>query len=109
MSTKETVPQEGEFKMKKKPGRPKKLTNKKEPVKLDLTKKEEDAVQESSTTKVDVRELPSNGQEMGKGNTESKVTEEVKEEKKVEEVVKPKEEEKPPVGPNASGSISFCL
>jgi hypothetical protein len=97
MSTKETVPQEGEFKMKKKPGRPKKLTNKKEPVKLDLTKKEEDAVQESSTTKVDVRELPSNGQEVGEGNTESKVTEEVKEEKKVEEAVKPKEEEKPPL------------
>jgi len=97
MSTKETVPQEGEFKMKKKPGRPKKLTNKKEPVKLDLTKKEEDAVQESSTTKVDVRELPSNGQEVGEGNTESKTTEEVKEEKKVEEVVKPKEEEKPPL------------
>ena len=97
MSTKETVPQEGEFKMKKKPGRPKKLTNKKEPVKLDLTKKEEDAVQEPSTTKVDVRELPSNGQEVGEGNTESKVTEKVKEEKKVEEVVKPKEEEKPPL------------
>ena len=97
MSTKETVPQEGEFKMKKKPGRPKKLTNKKEPVKLDLTKKEEDAVQESSTTKVDVRELPSNGQEVGEGNTESKTTEEVKEEKKVEEVVKTKEEEKPPL------------
>jgi hypothetical protein len=85
MSTKETVPQEGEFKIKKKPGRPKKLTNKKEPVKLDLTKKEEDAVQEPSTTKVDVRELPSNGQEVGEGNTESKTTEEVKEEKKVEE------------------------
>ena len=85
MSTKETVPQEGEFKVKKKPGRPKKLTNKKEPVKLDLTKKEEDAVQESSTTKVDVRELPSNGQEVGEGNTESKITEEIKEEKKVEE------------------------
>jgi hypothetical protein len=97
MSTKETVPQEGEFKMKKKPGRPKKLTNKKEPVKLDLTKKEEDAVQEPSTTKVDVRELPGNGQEVGEGNTESKVTEEVKEEEKVEEVVKPKEEEKPPL------------
>jgi hypothetical protein len=97
MSTKETVPQEGEFKMKKKPGRPKKLTNKKEPVKLDLTKKEEDAVQEPSTTKVDVRELPGNGQEVGEGNTESKVTEEVKDEEKVEEVVKPKEEEKPPL------------
>ena len=46
MSTKETVPQEGEFKMKKKPGRPKKINKTSEPVKLDLTKKEDDAVQE---------------------------------------------------------------
>ena len=45
MSTKETVPQEGEFKMKKKPGRPRKLNKTDEPVKLDLTKKEENAVQ----------------------------------------------------------------
>jgi len=58
MSTKETVPQEGEFKMKKKPGRPKKLTNKKEPVKLDLTKKEEDAVQFPAMAKRWEKETP---------------------------------------------------
>jgi len=42
----ENVPQEGEFKMKKKPGRPKKLTNNKtETPKIEF-KKEQDAVQE---------------------------------------------------------------
>jgi len=46
MSKQETVPQEGEFKMKKKRGRPKKLNKKDEVIKVDLTKKEEDAVQE---------------------------------------------------------------
>ena len=99
MSTKETVPQEGEFKMKKKPGRPKKLTTKKEPVKLDLTKKEDDAVQELQTGNVDekqsipvvegvaegVRELP----ESGSTTTTSK--------EEIKEVIKPTEEEKPPL------------
>ena len=33
--------EQGEFKIKKKPGRPKKLTKKDEPVKLNLSKKEE--------------------------------------------------------------------
>ena len=46
MSKKETVPQEGEFKMKKKRGRPKKLNKQDDVIKVDLTKKEEDAVQE---------------------------------------------------------------
>ena len=55
MSTKEeTILQEGEFKMKKKKGRPKKLNKKDEVIKVDLTKKEEekDAVQEPVTEKV---------------------------------------------------------
>ena len=53
MEKKEEVPQEGEFKMKKKPGRPRKLTSQKEPVKLDLNKaKEEDAVPEQKTEEV---------------------------------------------------------
>ena len=43
--------EQGEFKIKKKPGRPKKLTKKDEPIKVKLEKKE-DAVQESQTTKV---------------------------------------------------------
>ena len=37
----EEVKQEGDFKIKKKPGRPKKLTNKGETIKVDLSKKEE--------------------------------------------------------------------
>ena len=44
------VPQEGEFKMKKKRGRPRKLANKKDDaIKVELNKKEEDAVQEPIT------------------------------------------------------------
>tara|TARA_B100000683_G_scaffold277762_1_gene338685 strand:+ start:3496 stop:4662 length:1167 start_codon:yes stop_codon:yes gene_type:complete len=45
----EEVKQEGEFKMKKRRGRPKKLTSNNEPAKVDLRKKEEDAIQEPST------------------------------------------------------------
>mgnify|MGYP003132294095 CR=1 FL=1 len=85
--------EQGEFKIKKKPGRPKKLLKKDEPVKLNLSKKEEpkkeevkqeikvDAVPESSTTKVDVQELPKDGGEMGKAHAEEpKAAEEKKEE-----------------------------
>ena len=79
--------EQGEFKLKKKP---KKLANKKpeETVKVDLSKKEEtpkieikkDAVPESSTTKVDVRELPKDGGEVGKTHIEEpKASEEKKE------------------------------
>jgi hypothetical protein len=84
--------EQGEFKIKKKP---RKLANKKpqETVKLDLAKKEEpkkeevkqeikeDAIPESSTTKVDVRELPKNGGEVGEAHAEKQeATEEKKEE-----------------------------
>ena len=85
--------EQGEFKIKKKPGRPKKLTKKDEPVKVNLSKKEEpkkeevkqeikvDAIPESSTTKVDVRELPKDGGEVGEAHTEKQeATEEKKEE-----------------------------
>jgi hypothetical protein len=86
--------EQGEFKIKKKP---RKLANKKpqETVKLDLAKKEEpkkeevkqeikeDAVPESSTTKVDVRELPKNGGEVGEAHAEKQ---EAAEEKKEEPV-----------------------
>jgi len=86
MSVKEDV--EG-LKVKKKP---KKLANKKAPetIKVDLSKKEEevekveikeDAVQESSAEKVDVRELPADGKEVGETHSkEEKVTEEGKKE-----------------------------
>ena len=53
MESKEEVKQEGEFKMKKKRGRPKKLTAKAETPKIDF-KKEEDAVQTQETSTSDV-------------------------------------------------------
>ena len=53
--------EQGEFKVPKKKGRPKKLTGEKnEPTKIDLNKNKEDAVQEQSTEKV---VLQSNEQE----------------------------------------------
>ena len=48
----EKVQTEGSFKVKKKPGRPKKLNKKEETVKVDLSKTKEDAIQEPETTKV---------------------------------------------------------
>ena len=105
----EEVKQEGEFKMKKKPGRPKKLNKSKEEstVKVDLNKKEEDAIPESEPTRV---VLPPDGkskeegtetevelQPMGEAHAEKQeTTEESKEEIVVEEIVeqvkKPAEE-----------------
>ena len=55
MEKKEEVPQEGEFKMKKKPGRPRKLTSKKEPVKLDLNKAKEEAIANLSAAKDQIK------------------------------------------------------
>ena len=86
MSKEEQVPQEGEFKMKKKPGRPRKLNKTDEPVKLDLTKKEENAVQtpEANDSNAVVEE--------SKNETNSeKVVEEVRSTEKEEVVEKPKE------------------
>jgi len=82
MSTKEeNIPQEGEFKMKKKRGRPKKLNKQEEVIKVDLNKKEEDAVQEPITEEMDVRELPADGEKVGETHSEEeKVTEEGKKE-----------------------------
>ena len=85
----EEVKQEGDFKIKKKPGRPKKLTKKNETVKLDLTKKEEvkDAVQEPVTEKVvlqpneEKKEQEVGLQEVGSTHEEKTPAEEVKENK----------------------------
>ena len=80
----EEVKEEGSFKIKKKPGRPKKLTKQQETIKVDLSKKEEkieDAVQEQTTDEVLVRD-------------ESKVSEEVSKENIEETTEKPTEEEK---------------
>ena len=51
----EVNPKTEGLKIKKKPGRPRKLVKKDEPIKLDLTKKQEDAVQEQGTNASDVR------------------------------------------------------
>jgi hypothetical protein len=83
---KEEVKQEGEFKVKKKPGRPKKLTsNKKETPKIEF-KKEEDAVQESKTEETllqpdEKKEEQNVGlQEVGSTHKEESATKEIKEE-----------------------------
>ena len=88
MSEKENVPQEGEFKMKKKRGRPKKLVdNTKATARIDLTEKQtntsENAVQESKTEEPVLQsEETKKEQDMGLqevGQThEEKATEEVK-------------------------------
>ena len=99
----EKVKEEGSFTVKKKPGRPKKLTNKGETIKVDLSKKEEkveDAVQEQTTDEVLVRDEPKASEEVSKENIEEtteKPTEEEKvipiqeitEEPKVEETKEP--------------------
>ena len=91
----ETVKQEGDFKIKKKPGRPKKLNKKDEPIKVDLSKKEEDkkeenAVQEQTTNEVLVRDESPVSEEVSKENIKE-TTEEPTEEKK-EEVTSPIQE-----------------
>jgi hypothetical protein len=99
----EKVKEEGSFKVKKKPGRPKKLTKQQETIKVDLSKKEEkveDAVQEQTTDEVLVRDEPKASEEVSKENIEEtteKPTEEEKvipiqeitEEPKVEETKEP--------------------
>ena len=86
----ETVKQEGDFKIKKKPGRPKKLNKKDELIKVDLSKKEEDAVQEQTTDEVPVRDESPISEEVPKENV--KETTEQPTEKKEEEVVSPIQE-----------------
>ena len=49
----EKVKEEGSFKVKKKPGRPRKLVSQDETFKVDLNKKEEDVVEEEEKTKTD--------------------------------------------------------
>jgi len=87
------VKEEGSFKIKKKPGRPKKLTNKGETIKVDLSKK--DPVEEE-VTKVVIDETKEEAvkevvEEKTEEATEEKVTpiQEVTEEEKVEEVKEP--------------------
>ena len=81
----ETVKAEGDFKIKKKRGRPRKLTSQDETLKVDLNKKEEDAVQEQATDEIPVRDEPEVSEEVSKENIEE-TTEKPTEESKEEEV-----------------------
>jgi len=89
----EEVKEEGSFKIKKKPGRPKKLTKQQETIKVDLSKK--DPVEEEVTKVVidETKEEPVKEvvEEKTEEPTEEKVTpiQEVTEEEKVEEKKEP--------------------
>ena len=89
----EEVKQEGDFKIKKKPGRPRKLASQKEEaIKVDLSKKEEeDAVKEQSSDEVSVRDESGISEEVPQENVEE-TTEELTEESKKEEKVIPIQE-----------------
>ena len=86
----EEVKQEGEFKIK----RPKKFTDQPEDIKVDLTKKQEDAVQESEPAKVvlqsneEEKKQEVGLQEVGSTHEEQEPTKEVEEVKPVLEEVK---------------------
>ena len=108
----EEVKQEGDFKVKKKPGRPRKLVEKQNTVKVDLKEEKKDAVQEPETTTVvlqsdeqskETREEPKvELQEVGQTHEEEKPAEETKavEESTIEEIV-----ETAPVIPEAKKEI----
>ena len=83
----EEVKEEGSFKVKKKPGRPRKLVSQDETLKINLDKKEEDAVEEQETNEVLVRDGSETSEEVSKENVEEKVEEPTGESKKEEEEV----------------------
>ena len=83
----EEVKEEGTFKVKKKPGRPRKLVSQDETLKINLDKKEEDAVEEQETNEVLVRDGSEASEEVSKENVEEKVEEPTGESKKEEEEV----------------------
>ena len=95
----EEVKEEGSFKVKKKPGRPKKLTKKGETIKVDLSKKEDPVEEEVTKVVIDeakeeaVKEEPVKEivEETTEKATEEKVIpiQEVTEEEKVEEKKEP--------------------
>ena len=89
----ENIPQEGEFKMKKKPGRPKKLTTKPEETpKVDLNKKEEDAIPKLQTGNVDEKQ-PVQDVETVEGEVRELQQQESKTEEKQQVIQELKEEE----------------
>jgi len=95
------VLEQGEFKAKKKPGRPKKLNKKDEAIKIDLSKKEENANTESSAVGVSNEEPTESVQETKVPESEVQQTEEkvIEEKEPVVEITEITEEEKKDVTP----------
>ena len=83
----EKVKEEGSFKVKKKPGRPRKLVSQDETIKVDLNKKEEDAVEEQKTDEVSVRDGSEVSEEVPQENNEETIEEPSGESKEKEEEV----------------------
>ena len=92
----EEVKEEGSFKIKKKPGKPKKLTKKGETIKVDLSKKSEDVIKEEEPIKLVINEKQEGNVEP-KGDVEraeDKQTEEQEEKQNVIPIQEVTEEEK---------------
>ena len=83
----EEVKEEGSFKVKKKPGRPRKLVSQDETLKVNLDKKEEDAVEEQETNEVLVRDGSEVSEEVPQENNEKTIEEPTGESKEKEEEV----------------------
>ena len=83
----EEVKEEGSFKVKKKPGRPRKLVSQDETLKVNLDKKEEDAVEEQETNEVPVRDGSEVSEEVPQENNEETIEEPAGESKEKEEEV----------------------
>jgi hypothetical protein len=87
---KEKVKEEGSFKIKKKPGRPRKLNKQEDIIKVDLSKKEEkvkDAVEEQTTDEVLVRDESKASEEVLKENIEETTEKPTEQSEEKEEVV----------------------
>jgi len=87
---KEKVKEEGSFKIKKKPGRPKKLNKQEDIIKVDLSKKEEkveDAVEEQTADEVLVRDESKVSEEVLKENIEETTEKPTEQSEEKEEVI----------------------
>jgi hypothetical protein len=91
----EKVKEEGSFKVKKKPGRPKKLTKQQETIKVDLSKKEDPAEEKVTKVVIDEAKEETVKEEPIKEVVEEKAEEPIKEEKviPIQEVTEEKVEE----------------
>jgi hypothetical protein len=89
------VKEEGSFKVKKKPGRPKKLTKQQETIKVDLSKKEDPAEEKVTKVVIDEAKEETVKEEPIKEVVEEKAEEPIKEEKAIpiQEVTEEKVEE----------------